>query len=206
MAIKIDIPGLTPEPVERLTPAAERILSAASKLFYWRGIHAVGVETIAREASVTKKTIFDQFGSKGELIAAYLRRRDRLWRLRIRDALTELKGDDPKQMILAAFSALEGWVQDENPRGCAFVNAYAELTDDHHPGYQVIMDQKFWLQGFFTEISTRAGVSNPEKLSEKLLILYEGGTVVNSMHLAESPVSTARKLAEDIIDSCFFSR
>jgi AcrR family transcriptional regulator len=55
-----------------LTPAARRILDAAAGLFYAQGIHAVGVEAIAAAAHVTKKTLYDRFGSKEALIAAYL--------------------------------------------------------------------------------------------------------------------------------------
>src|SRR5918995_1572779 len=62
------------------TPAADRILRAASKMFYREGIRAVGVDAIAAEADVTKKTLYDKFGSKDELIAAYLRARDERWR------------------------------------------------------------------------------------------------------------------------------
>ena len=62
------------------TPAAERILRTASEMFYRKGIRAVGVDSIAAEAGVTKKTLYEKFGSKDELIAAYLRARDERWR------------------------------------------------------------------------------------------------------------------------------
>ncbi|MDQ4084268.1 MAG: TetR/AcrR family transcriptional regulator, partial [Actinomycetota bacterium] len=54
-----------------LTPGAQRILDVASELFYWRGIHAVGVDTIAAESGVTKRTLYDRFGSKDGLVVAY---------------------------------------------------------------------------------------------------------------------------------------
>jgi AcrR family transcriptional regulator len=62
-----------------LTPAAERILDVAGRLFYANGIHAVGVELIAGQAGVTKKTLYDRFGSKDELVTRYLRRRHERW-------------------------------------------------------------------------------------------------------------------------------
>ena len=61
-------------------PAADRILRVASEMFYLRGIRAVGVDAIASEADVTKKTLYDNFGSKDNLVAAYLRGRDERWR------------------------------------------------------------------------------------------------------------------------------
>ena len=76
---------------ERLTPGAQRILDVASDLFYWRGINAVGVDTIAAESGVTKRTLYDRFGSKERLVAAYLRTRDRRWRQLI---ATRLEDED----------------------------------------------------------------------------------------------------------------
>ena len=68
-----------PAPEEPLTPAGERLLEAASTLFYRRGIRAVGVDLIAETAGTTKKTLYDRFGSKDELVARYLRRRSQTW-------------------------------------------------------------------------------------------------------------------------------
>src|SRR3954471_16517615 len=85
----------------RLTPAGERILAAASTLFYERGIRAVGVDTIADAAEVTKKTLYDRFGSKDRLIAAYLERRNRVWHAFLDEQLTERRPGTPEEVILA---------------------------------------------------------------------------------------------------------
>src|SRR5699024_12348420 len=65
----------TTEQVRSLTPAARMILDTSGRLFYERGIAAVGVDAIAAEAGVTKKTMYDQFGSKAALVVAYLEER-----------------------------------------------------------------------------------------------------------------------------------
>ena len=184
-----------------LTPAATRILDTASQLFYWHGIHAVGVERIAREAGVTKKTIFDRFHSKDALTATYLRRRDLLWRLRIRDQIESLGLiKDPKATILAAFDALREWVTDENPRGCAFVNALAEITCANHPGYEIICRQKRWLSSFFETLAEQAGAIHPDRVSEQLTILYEGAMVANATGGFSCTVQTAKGMASDLLD------
>ncbi|GAA3366506.1 hypothetical protein GCM10017744_073820 [Streptomyces antimycoticus] len=67
-------------PTGVLTPAARRILDTAAELFYGQGINAVGVDLIAKRSGVTKKTLYDRFGSKEALVAAYLRERDERWR------------------------------------------------------------------------------------------------------------------------------
>src|SRR5689334_7254448 len=100
-----------------LTPGAQRILDVASELFYARGIHAVGVDTIAAESGVTKRTLYDRFGSKDELVAAYLRARDARWRALV--VATVDAADGPWGRVLAPFDVLEDWVAGAG-RGCAF--------------------------------------------------------------------------------------
>ena len=70
-----------------LTPGARRILDAAERLFYAQGIHAVGVEAIAAEAGMTKRTLYNRFGSKEALVEAYLRQRHERWWVRLQERL-----------------------------------------------------------------------------------------------------------------------
>ncbi len=192
--------GLDLLKMDRLTPAGQRILDTASHLFYWYGIHKIGVERIARDADVTKKTIFDRFKSKDLLTAAYLQRRDLMWRTRIRTAIDALPDNSSaKAMILASFDALDGWVADENPRGCAFVNALAEITSPDHPGFKIIRSQKLWLIGFYEQLARYAGLERSHQVSEQLMILYEGALVANSADVFQSPVKTARTIAAQIL-------
>ncbi|MDQ0379234.1 TetR/AcrR family transcriptional regulator [Amycolatopsis thermophila] len=180
-----------------LTPAAERILEVAGKLFYDNGIHAVGVDTIAAEAGVTKKTLYDRFGSKAELIALYLRRRDERWRERVR-AFADPRAT-PERRLLRVFDALADWMRTENARGCAFVNAHAELPAADHPGRQVIAESKRWLLDYLRGLATEAGVRRPGRLAEELLILVEGATVAASLGVAPTAVATAKRLAKGLL-------
>jgi AcrR family transcriptional regulator len=96
-----------------LTPGARRILDVASELFYAHGIHAVGVDTIAAESGVTKRTLYDRFGSKDELVAAYLRARDERWRARVTaavEAFAEL--DDPAHPGRAVIADEKRWLEE----------------------------------------------------------------------------------------------
>jgi AcrR family transcriptional regulator len=126
-----------------LTPAAQRILDTAAELFYTRGIHAVGVDTIAAESGVTKRTLYDRFGSKDGLLVTYLEQRDRRWRALIEARLAERT--DPIDRVLTPFDVLPEWLPDSS-RGCSFINAFAELPDPAHPGRQVIVAEKQWLK------------------------------------------------------------
>ena len=87
----------------------ERILEATDRLFYFQGIRAVGVDTIAAEAGVSKRTLYNYYPSKDALIIAYLSRR-----LRPADA-SDLP---PAEQILADFDRLERSFARESFRGC----------------------------------------------------------------------------------------
>lgn len=177
-----------------LTPAARRVLDAAGELFYSEGINAVGVDTIAKRAGVTKKTLYDRFGSKDQLIVSYLRERDVRWR-RWLTAEVERIGDDPAARLLATFEAQRTWMARESPRGCSFVNAAAELPDPGHPARAVIRSQKQWLRTYLFEHCRAAGSSDPEQLADELVLLHEGASVLTGLTLTADPWTTAGLMA-----------
>ncbi|RCG26673.1 TetR/AcrR family transcriptional regulator [Streptomyces diacarni] len=184
-----------------LTPGARKVLEAASTLFYERGITAVGVDLIAKEAGTTKKTLYDRFGGKDALIAAYLRERDRRWRSWLTGWLEEhAAAAGPRARLLATFDALAEWTRRHNPRGCGFVNAAAELPDPAHPGRRIITDQKLWLRGCLYELAVEAGAADPGRLADELTLLHEGATVLRGLALVDDPVARARALAEQTLD------
>lgn len=181
-----------------LTPAAQRILQVASHLFYTRGIHAVGVDSIAEVAEVTKKTIYDRFGSKDALVTAYLTMRHELYRQWLDEGLAR-RAADPATQILAVFDLLDEWMRRHNPRGCAFVNAFAELADQDHPGRTVAAEQKNWLRRLFTEQASQAGAAEPGRLADQLLILHEGAVVAFSVSGRTDAAPAARAAATTLI-------
>lgn len=184
---------------ERLTPAARRILDVAAKLFYENGIHAVGVESIAAAAGVTKKTLYDRFGSKDALITMYLRRRDERWRERVRTAVGDSRRTTLARKPLLVFDELERWMAEREPRGCAFVNAQAELPDGAHPGREVIRGHKQWMLDYLTELVRDAGLRNPRKLATALFLLLEGATVAVPAQVPANPIGPAKEAAKALL-------
>jgi AcrR family transcriptional regulator len=157
-----------------LTPAGERLLAAASELFYDRGIRAVGVDLIADTAGTTKKTLYDRFGSKDALVALYLQRRVQGWQeFLLGRVANHAPGAD---RVLAVFDALGERLAQQH-RGCAFVNAYAEIGGTGHPGEPVIRGDKAWMRALFVDLAGQAGHGEPERLGAQLHLLYEGATV-----------------------------
>ncbi|MDF3050987.1 MAG: TetR family transcriptional regulator [Pseudonocardia sp.] len=182
---------------ERLTPGAQRILDVASDLFYWRGINAVGVDTIAAESGVTKRTLYDRFGSKERLVAAYLRTRDRRWRQLIATRLED-EDLDLMQRVLVPFDVLDEWLV-PNGRGCSFINAFAELPELEHPGRQIVVAEKTWLRDLFGSLLREAGVPDPTSLAVQLLSLHEGALVAHAIAGQTDAASKVRQAAETLV-------
>jgi AcrR family transcriptional regulator len=183
------------------TPAGRRILDAASDLFYTRGIGVVGVELIADTAGVTKKTLYDRFGSKARLVETYLRARDERWR-EFLTSYVEARGGSPRDRVLAVFDGLGEWMRNQsNGRGCGFVNASAELTDPHHPGLRAIAEQKQWVREYLEHLVRGASLSEPDLVTRQLILLFEGACVANGLGLDDDAAAIARAAAERLIES-----
>ena len=179
------------------TPAGARLLDTASRLFYERGIRGVGVELIAEEAGTTKKTLYDRFGSKDGLVVLYLRRRAAHWQQR---ALAHLAGhpEPGPGRILSVFDALEDWL-DRQERGCAFVNAYAEVGGTDHPALPLIRAEKAWMRELFTGLAEEAGYDGSARLGAQLHLLYEGAVVALTAGDEPDAVGHARDAAERLL-------
>src|ERR1700735_5140380 len=146
----------------------ERILETADRLFYLQGIRAVGVDTVAAEIGISKRTLYNYFPSKDELILAYLSRRFIEPRTTDRPLL---------EQILRYFDWLERWFATDTFRGCPFVNAVAELGDPTHPGTQMAVAYKerrrLWLRDALTQLN----VADPDTLATQVAILVEGAII-----------------------------
>jgi AcrR family transcriptional regulator len=157
-------------------PPRERILAAARDLFYRHGIRAVGVDAIAEAAATNKMTLYRHFGSKDELIAAYVtelaKEGDEVWEALARD----YPGDPTAQ--------LDGWVRhcekvltDGGERGCAIANAAVEMREIEHPARQIIDDYKTRKRNRMVKLFTDAGYAEPDQLADELFLLFEGARI-----------------------------
>ncbi len=177
-----------------LTPAGERLLATASELFYERGIHAVGVDLIAELAGTTKKTLYDRFGSKDNLVALYLQRRFERWCAFVDERLAA--HDPGPGQVLAAFDLLAEWLSD-NTHGCAFVNANAEIGRGEHPGVAVIRHEKQWMRERYEALVRAAGL--PPELGPRLHLLHEGAIVALTSGGQQDAVAHAKAAARALL-------
>ncbi|WP_152360176.1 TetR/AcrR family transcriptional regulator [Microlunatus speluncae] len=173
------------------TPKARAILGAATELFYAHGIHAVGVEAVAERAGVTKKTLYDRFGSKERLVVAYLTERDRQWRVYLEERLAAA-GDDPAARLAVIFDAAADWTAERGGKGCVMINAHAEISDPAHPAYPVIVGQKRWMLELFRVIADDAGAEDPAAVAGDLMLLHEGTLVTAGMGVIMDPFAAGR--------------
>jgi len=193
--VTVQIPPQAP-----LTPAARRILDAASRLFYARGLHAVGVDTIAAEAGVTKKTLYDRFGSKEALEVAYLRARDARWAEHLGRTL-EAHADPGVDRVLAVFDAVEGWSADEGGHGCAAINARGEVDDAGRPVAVEVARQKSWVRELLETECRAAGLVRPGELADVLLLLHDGALAGSGTGVPADPFPAARRAARALCEA-----
>ncbi|AZM57399.1 TetR family transcriptional regulator [Streptomyces sp. WAC 01529] len=182
-----------------MTPAARRALEAAGRLFYERGIHAVGVDLIAAEAGVTKKTLYDRFGSKEQIVVEYLADRDERWRAFLAGYLAG--APTPRARILAVFDASRDWAAEFSGKGCSMINAHAEISDPAHPAYPIITGQKAWMLALFTDLAAKIAPREAERLARTLMLLHEGGLVAHGLHIFPGVIEQARDDAERLVAS-----
>ncbi|MDQ1631260.1 MAG: hypothetical protein QOJ32_3398 [Frankiaceae bacterium] len=176
--------------------AAAKVLGAAGQLFYNRGIHAVGVDTVAAEAGTTKTALYGNFGSKDGLVTAYLRARDQRWQQQI-DQITATHSS-PRARILAVFDAYEAWSSDTF-RGCAFLNAAAEFPDPDHPVREVVRHHKETVRSYLQAQLRRLGDDAGAATADRLMLLLEGSIAMSMVSSDRQPLREARDLADALL-------
>ncbi|MEV6154783.1 helix-turn-helix domain-containing protein [Nonomuraea sp. NPDC052129] len=181
-----------------MTPAALRVLEAAARLFYERGIHAVGVDLIAAEAGVTKKTLYDRFGSKEQIVVEYLAGRDERWRAFLAQHLDAAQ-PAASARVLAVFDASRMWSAENSSKGCSMVNAHAEISDPSHPAYPIITGQKEWMLSLFTDLAENIAPGGAAHLGRTLMLLHEGALVAHGLNIFPDPISHAREQARTLL-------
>ncbi len=189
-------------PVSRtVTAPRQRLMDAAGELFYRNGIGAVGVDLVSKAAGVSKRTLYQQFGSKDELIAASLEHAGQAILgiyLPPADGRTDPAAGTPREQILAVFDALGGWSASPEFRGCPFINTATEIADPQHPARQVARDYKLRMREFFVKQAQRGRARDPQQLADQLLIVFDGAIVQAVMDTARG-ADAARTAAEALL-------
>jgi AcrR family transcriptional regulator len=175
-----------------------RIADRAADLFYEHGITATGVEALSRAAGISKRTLYERFGSKDGLIAAAFDVRD----LPVFERYTgpaELEAT-PREQLKRLFAELEATIRAPDFRGCPFASAVSELGPDH-PAHPVIRRHKERLRRWMLARARAAGAADPPKLARQLMILFDGALVESLVQGSARPAQDAREIAVALIDA-----
>jgi|ERR1700687_2489871 len=205
MAVKTKVRArpVEPEAPKRLS-ARDRLLAAADELFYAEGVHVVGVDRIVERAGVTKASLYNTFGSKDELVRAYLERHflNRQNRIaRILAAHTK-----PRERILAVFAEVEDLLAGSAFRGCKFISAAAE-SGPGDAGQIVAEKYRAWLWSVFTDLAEAAGARDAKQIGRQLFLLYDGAAVAARMDEDRSAAAKAvRSAVEALLDAAIPSK
>jgi len=180
--------------------ARDRIMAAASDLFYREGTQNVGIDRIIAESGVAKMSLYNHFKSKDALIAAWLQQRDADWRDWFQNTV-EKQATAPRDRLLAMFDALGAWFSQPDFRGCAFINSSVELVDPEHPGYQVAIEHQQAIFDYILQLVQAAEMPDPDVVTEQLLLLVEGAIVVAMMRRSPAAAAHAKTAAAKLIQS-----
>lgn len=176
--------------VTSLTPAADRLLQAASRLFCQEGIRPVGIDRIIADAGVAKATLYQAFGSKEALVVAHLEHRD----MADRQAYRAYVGSIPvgPERMLASFdlaarrSAADGFI------GCVYLNALNEFPDGDEPIARAVVAHREWVQAQWRD--ALADRDDADRLIAEAQVAYDGGLLGSKVAHSPEPIVLAGEI------------
>ncbi|TFY97011.1 TetR/AcrR family transcriptional regulator [Ramlibacter humi] len=180
-------------------PVRERLLASADELFYGEGINNVGIDRILEHAGVAKASLYSTFGSKDELVRAYLEHRHSTRRARIERHLAGKRS--PRERLLSVFDAQAEALAQPGFRGCAFLMANAEQPGESR-GKPVCDEYRAWIRALFVRLVKDTGARRAEALARQLLLVYDGATVAAQMDgQGAEAIAAARATAAALLDA-----
>ncbi len=193
--------GMTDSPVATRPSggrgARERIERAAAQLFYRNGIHATGVDLIAQQANVSKRTLYQHFASKNDLVDNYLLAID------ARGVAPGKRLNDTslptRERLLGIFEGARG----EILRGCPFHNAAVESAGSLASTDKIVRTHKREFTRRLVEVAREGGAVDPHLLGQQLAVLFEGATALATSLNDGAPYVHARAAAATLIDAAF---
>jgi AcrR family transcriptional regulator len=174
------------------------VLAVAHQLFYWQGIHAVGVDKIAAEAGIAPTTLYRLFASKDDLVAAYVEDAADAYRDWFSQAV-EQGGKDARERILRLFDAQVVTTQPEICRGCPYLMALTEYPDEELAAHQHAVRVKEWVREQFGLLAKEIRPDDGDALADQLMLVFEGVYATVQAIRTDGPATQARALVEHLI-------
>ena len=149
----------------------ERLLDAAATLTYRDGV-GIGVEALCKAAGVSKRSMYQLFESKDELLAASLEERAADFVAGLLPPADD--GRSPRERILHVFERVQSQAGAPEFRGCRYLAVQIELKDRNHPASRVAHQIKANLTAFFRSEAEQGGASDPDLLARQLILVFDG--------------------------------
>ncbi|MFJ2774862.1 TetR/AcrR family transcriptional regulator [Streptomyces sp. NPDC087300] len=172
-----------------LAAAETRLLDTAERLFYERGIQAVGMDQVRTASGVSLKRLYQVFPSKSALVLACLERRDRRWRERLA-AYVDGTAGAAGERVLAVYDWLYAWFAEPDFRGCAFINSFGELGAVDPAVADTVRAHKAAFGAYLADLVAAAGA--PEETVGPLVLLAEGAMTTAAISGSPEPARQAR--------------
>lgn len=158
---------------EAMPNSRARLLEAAATLTYRDGVH-IGVDALCKAAGVSKRSMYQLFASKGDLLAASLEERASAYVTALLPAADD--GRPPRERILHVFERAEAQAGAPDFQGCRYLVVQIELKDPDHPASQVARRVKADLTAFFRAEAEQGGASDPDLLARQLILVFDGAS------------------------------
>ena len=175
----------------------QRLIDAASALFFRDGINATGIAAVAEFAGVSKMTLYAHFASKDELIVAFLDKRNERWEAAVEQTLAA--SEAPAEKLLGLFDLHRQWLREGGLRGCPYVNSAAEFPDRSHPVRLAVDRHKQGVKQHLLDLAEQARLTDPQTLVRRLFLLLEGAFLTGALENDDSVFLVARALAAELI-------
>ncbi|MGH2894624.1 MAG: TetR/AcrR family transcriptional regulator [Solirubrobacteraceae bacterium] len=160
-----------------MTVVRERLVTAAYELFARGGVQAVGIDAIIERSCVARQTLYRHFGSKQELVLAFLERREEVWTHGWLAAEVRRREHDPRRRLLAIFDVFDEWFRDPDFEGCSFINVMLEHPAPDHPLHQAAAGYLARIRALLKELAADAGIPDPGGFARQWHILMKGSIV-----------------------------
>ncbi|MBB6674337.1 TetR/AcrR family transcriptional regulator [Cohnella nanjingensis] len=176
----------------------QHILDVASELFYREGIRSVGVDMIVERAGVSKATLYRHFPTRDDLVIAYLEAQDHINWEHIDEAIALQEGS-PKGQLLALIDATIEMLEPGYHRGCHFLNALAEFSEEDHPVHLLAVEYNRAIRLRLSRLTQQAGVSD-EGLTDQLMLVINGALSSVPVYGFSGPAAQLKNLATHLIE------
>ena len=182
----------------------EHLVEVAQQLFYREGIKGTGIDTVLEHANISKRTLYNHFKSKDELVIATLQRRDdefmNMLKAGVRKYAGRQKGNALFAKPLAFFDAIEEWTTSSQFSGCMFINASAEFPRQDHPIHVICTMHKRLVIQYVEELLEPLQLTDKHDLALQFAVLADGAIVNAHTTSNKNAAQIAKQIAFSLLE------